>query len=187
MIDPQVMAVIEELDAFQDTRDDAWNVPREEGLLLHALVLLAGSRELVEVGTSYGFSGLFLASAARQNGGVLHTFDIDPRKHAHAAANFAKAGLADVVRLHTGSAVAELAKLEAGVDFAFLDATKSQTFDYWRALEPKLARRCMITVDNTGTHRSELRSFVLMLRARPDFTSCDVPAGNGFELSVRLK
>lgn len=185
MIDSRVLAVIDEVEAFQRTRDDAWNVPRDEGMLLHTLARLGGCRTVVEVGTSYGFSGLFLAAAARANGGLLHTFDINPMKHEHAARHFAKAGLSDAVRLHTGDALAELPRLPGRVDFAFLDAAKPQTFDYWRAIEDKLSPRCVVAVDNTGSHREQLADFVAMLRGRADFTSCDVPVGNGFELAVR--
>ena len=186
MISPTVLAVIDELEAFQKNHSDSWNIPREEGMILHTVAIAARCRYLVEVGTSYGFSGLFLGSAAAENGGVLHTFDRDPRKHEHAAANFRRAGLEATIRLHTADAMVELARLDNGIDLAFIDATKSQTPGYWKLLEPRLAASCVVAVDNTGTHRRELAPFVEMLRNRGDFTCCDVPVGNGFELAVRM-
>ena len=185
MIDPKVMTVIDEVEQFQKTRSDSWNIPRVEGMVLHTIVLAAGCRRLVEVGTSYGFSGLFLASAARVNGGALHTFDIEPRKHEVASEHFARAGLSDVITLHTGDAARELPGLDDGVDFAFLDAAKPETCDYWRALEPKLADRCLITVDNTSSHPEELAEFLELIGQREDFATADVPVGNGFAISVR--
>ncbi len=185
MISPAVAAALDELETFQKSRSDSYNIPRQEGMILHALVVAAGCRYLVEVGTSYGFSGLFLASAARDNGGLLHTFDRDARKHEHAARNFQRAGLSDVVKLYTGEALVELSRLREGIDFAFIDATKSETFAYWKLLETRFARRCVVAVDNTHTHRKELAPFVEMLRGRGDFTCCDVPVGNGLELAVR--
>jgi predicted O-methyltransferase YrrM len=184
MISPLVMTVIDELEVFQGNHSDSWNVPREEGMILHTIVVAARCRYLVEVGTSYGFSGLFLASAAG-HGGVLHTFDRDARKHEHAARNFRQARLDGAVKLYTGDARVELAHVEAGIDFAFIDATKAETSEYWKLLEPRMARRCLVAVDNTGTHRKDLAPFVQMLRTRGDFTCCDVAVGNGFELGVR--
>jgi len=186
MIDPQVLEVMDAVEAFQRGRSDAWSIPREEAMLLHALALAAGSRSIVEVGTSYGFSGLFLAAAARANGGRLHTFEIDPRKRKHASAHFAKAGLSGTITLHAGDAIELLPALPQGVDFAFLDATKSETVGYWEALEPKLAPRCVVTVDNTHTHPKDLGAFLSILRGRSDFTSCDVDVGHGVEVAVRV-
>jgi len=185
MIDADVAAVIDEVEAFQKSRSDAWNVPREEGMILYAVAVLGGCRRIAEVGTSYGFSGLFLGAGARANGGRLDTFDINPDKHRYAAVHFRKAGLFDVVVLHTGDAAQGLDALEPGVDFAFLDATKSETLDYWRTLEPKLAPRCVIAVDNTATHSDVLAPFLDMLRTRGDFACCDIPVEHGLELAVR--
>ena len=185
MIDPTVMQAIDRLEAFQETVDNAWNIPRAEGLVLHNIVLASRCHHLVEVGTSYGFSTLFLAAAAKVHGGAVHTYDIDPAKHDAARKTLADAGLADTVHLHTGDARKLLAELDEGVDFAFLDAWKDETFDYFAALEPKLAQRCVLALDNTATHPEQLGPFVEMLRGRADFTCCDVPIGNGFELAVR--
>ena len=186
MLDSTVLAVMDEVEAFQRGRSDAWSIPREEAMLLHTVALAAGCRSIVEVGTSYGFSGLFLAAAARASGGRLHTFEIDPRKRKYASAHFEKAGLADAVTLHAGDALELLPALEPGVDFAFLDATKFETLRYWQALEPKLAPRCIVTADNTHTHPKDLKAFLSILRGRADFTCCDVDVGHGVEVAVRV-
>ncbi|MFP4055137.1 MAG: O-methyltransferase [Phycisphaerae bacterium] len=187
MINAKVMQAIDKLEAFQKDRDDSWNIPREEGLILHNIVLAGGCRLLVEVGTSYGFSGLFLGSAAQANGGRLHTFDLDPRKHEHAAKNFESAGLGDSIELHLGDARQRLAELPDGIDFAFLDATKTETAAYWDLLEGKLSERCIVTVDNVTTHPDELGGFLASLRERADFTCATVTVGNGFDLAVRIR
>jgi predicted O-methyltransferase YrrM len=185
MIPQDIQRVIDEVEAFQKTREDSWNIPREEGMILHNIALAAGCRYFVEVGTSYGFSGLFLGAAARANGGKVHTFDRDPKKHEAAREHFSQAGLAETIHLHSGDALELLDGLEPGVDFAFLDATKTETVDYWRIIEPKLAPSCVITVDNISTHEEQLGAFAKMLRTHEDFTSCPVHVGNGFELAVR--
>ncbi len=187
MLDARVLAEIGALESYQESRSDSWNVPRGEGEVLHALALAAGAKYIVEVGTSYGFSGLFLAAAARQTGGRLHTFDRNPDKHDRARATFEQAGLADVVTLHTGDARVLLGAMEEGVDFLFLDATKSETFEYWRAVEGKLARRCVVALDNTMNMAASLADFVAMLRGREDFHTCDIPAYHGLGVAVRVR
>jgi predicted O-methyltransferase YrrM len=185
MLDAKMLAAVDELEAFQGSREDSWNVPRDEGMILHVLALAAGAKTLVEVGTSYGFSGLFLASAARANGGRLHTFEQNEAKHAHARRIFGKAGLADSVALYTGDARERLAELSEGIDFLFLDAAKAQTREYWEAVEGKLARRCTVTVDNTENMAAEMADFVEFLHGLDDFHVCHIPCPHGLELAVR--
>ena len=117
----------------------------------------------------------------------MHAIDIDPRKIEKTGAHLAEAGLSGHVTLHEGDAAAMLARIEPAVpfDFAFIDAVKGECFAYLDALKPKLASRCALATDNTGTHPDALASFVAHLRDQPGWTSCDVPVGNGFELTWR--
>lgn len=185
MIDGSVMRTIEKAEQFQRDRSDSWNIPREQGLLMHQIALAGACRHIVEVGTSYGYSGLFLAAAAKANDGTLHTFERNPDKIVRSAEFFADAGLTDSVKQYNGDALDRMSELPDDIHYAFLDATKDETADYWRIIEPKLAGRCVIVVDNTSTHPEQLGEFVRMLRGRDDFSSCDVQVGHGFELAVR--
>src|SRR5262249_35418068 len=121
-------------------------------------------------------------------GGHVHTIDQDPRKVAAAMQNLRDAGLDTVVTLHPGDARELLASLRPATpfDFVFIDATKEQCDAYLDAVCPGLAPRCILVTDNTSTHAEQLASFVGRLRSLPGFTSCGVPVGNGFELTVRL-
>jgi len=185
MLDAKVLGTIDELEAFQEARPDSWNVPRDEGMILHALALGAGAKQIAEVGTSYGFSGLFLAAAAKQNAGRLHTFEKNEAKHEHARKMFDKAGLADAITLYTGDARKRLVELPDGIDFLFLDATKAETQEYWDAVTNKLARQCTVTVDNTENLAAQMADFVEFLHALDDFHVCHIPCPHGLELAVR--
>ena len=103
-----------------------------------------------------------------------------------AAAHLLEAGLDGVVSLHLGDARQVLRSIEPEkpFDFVFIDAVKEQSFEYLDAVRPKLARRSILVTDNTLTHADELASFVEHLRHWPGATSCQVPVGNGFELTV---
>ncbi|SRR5579883_1359958 len=187
MFDDRVRAVIDRVDRLRHEVDDHWQIPRDEAALLAQLVAIGRCASICEIGTSYGFSTLHLAAAARRNGGRVHTIDKDPRKVAAATANLREAGLDEVVTLHQGDALEVLTTIrpEAPFDFVFIDATKEQSDAYLDAIWPTLAPRCVLITDNTTTHADELAGFVARLRSLPGFTSCGVAVGNGFELTVR--
>lgn len=187
MFDTKLQAVMDRVDALRDQVDDHWQIPREEAQVLAQLVRLGGCRSVCEIGTSYGFSTLHLAAAVREQGGHLHGFELDPRKIEQTRRHVDEAGLGDVVTLHEGDARETLAVVspDRPYDFVFIDAVKEQSQAYLEAVWPKLAPRCAVATDNTGTHPEQLRPFVEYLRAHAALTSCNVPVGNGFELSLR--
>jgi predicted O-methyltransferase YrrM len=185
-IAPQILALIDELDELRKTRDDHWQVPREEGWLLHHIALSAGAKTVVEVGTSYGFSGLFFAAALRHTGGRLHTIDIEPRKHDLARQAFARAAVTDSVASYLGDARHILATLPAPFDLAFVDADKASTLAYFQLIWPRLRPGGAVLTDNATTHRAELAEFVSHVRGMPDAASVEVAVGNGLEWTVKL-
>lgn len=186
MFSPEVQAVIDRVDALRDQVDDHWQIPAAEGRLLAQVVRAGLCMSVCEIGTSYGFSTLHLAAAARANGGHVHSIDIDPRKTEAAEGYLREAGLLDAVTLHTGKAQDVLAefKPQRAIDFAFIDAWKDQSFEYLKALMPLLAPRATLATDNTSTHADELSDFVAHLRKLPGATSCAVDVGNGFEWTI---
>ena len=79
-INSQLLKQIDELDALRNSRDDHWQIPRVEGDLLYHIALSANAKLIVEIGTSYGFSGLHWAAALRHTDGKLHTIDVSEKK-----------------------------------------------------------------------------------------------------------
>ena len=189
MFSERIQAVMDRVDQLRDQVDDHWQIPREEALFLAQLVRIGRCVSICEIGTSYGFSTLHLAAAAAELGGHVHSVDQDPRKTAAATKNLEEAGLAQFVTLHQGDAREVLASLkpERPLDLVFIDATKAECDEYLDAVWPKLAPECLIVTDNTTTHAQELAAFIGRLRSLPDFTSCEVPVGNGVELTVRRR
>jgi predicted O-methyltransferase YrrM len=180
-------SAIDELDALRKSRDDAWQIPRVEGEMLCNIALASGAKLIVEIGTSYGFSGLFWASALRQTGGHLHTIDKDPKKYESARATFDRAGVGDLVTCYLGDARQILASTPDGIDIAFIDADKPSCRDYFDLLWPKLRGGGSILTDNATTHREELSEYTAYLRSRPDTRSTEVAVGNGIEWTIKLR
>jgi predicted O-methyltransferase YrrM len=187
MFDPQVQAVIDKVDGLRHQVGDHWQIPRDEALVLAQLVRLGRCTSICEIGVSYGFSTLHLAAATRECGGHVHAFEMSDKKIAAATRNLTEAGLIDTVTIHPGDARQMLAAFTPTkpYDFAFIDATKEQSFEYLDALWPTLAARAVIVTDNTTTHRTELAPFINHLRSRAGVKSCEVPVGNGFELTLK--
>ncbi len=186
MFDATVRAVIERVHKLREQVTDHYQVPAEEGLFLAQLVRIGRSKLICEIGTSYGFSTLHLAAAAREHGGHVHTIDVLQKKYDAARKHLGEAGLLDTVTQHLGDARQVIPGINAGTgfDFVFIDATKEQSFGYLEAVLPKLAPRAVLATDNTRTHAKELASFIEHLRRLPHAQSCDVPIGNGVELTV---
>jgi predicted O-methyltransferase YrrM len=183
-----ILAMIEELEGLRSQRDDAWQVPRIEGELLHHIALSTRAKTIVEIGTSYGFSGLFWSMALNQTGGHLHTIDRDPKKFESSKETFQRAGLSKIVTSYLGDAQEILRNMPAGagIDIAFIDADKPSTQAYFDLLWPKLRIGGSCIVDNATTHRAELWEFVHGVRNRADARSTEVAVGNGIEWIIKV-
>ena len=181
----RVARTIGKLESFMATVDDALAIPRVAGEFAHALVLASGARRGLEIGTSYGYSGLWIASALALNGGKRTTIDREPRKSKAARFNFEEAGLAERVDVMTGAAGDLLPRLEGPFDFVLNDADKEHCLRYVELIADKLTERAVVLTDNTSTHPTELAGFMTWIRQRPDFYTVTLDVGNGMELSVK--
>jgi predicted O-methyltransferase YrrM len=161
-------------------------VGEEVGRFLHALVIARGAKVIVELGTSYGYSTLFLADAARQTGGKVHSFEIAVDKQNYARAQLAEAGLADYVEWRMGDAVALLDQIEDGVEFVLIDLWKELYIPCFEKLYPKLANNAVIAADNMlepAMSRPDAEAYRAAVGACPDIQSVLLPIGSGIELS----
>lgn len=186
-IDERVRGVIERLESFMAGVDDALALPREAAAFVHALTLSLRTRVALEIGTSYGYSGLWIASAVRYRGGRLITIDHDERKTAAAQRNFEAAGLSDAVDCQTGAALELLGRINDPIDFVLNDADKEHCIEYVQILTPKLSDRAVVLTDNTRTHPEALAPFLEWMRTRGEFVSTEIPIGNGMEMSVHCR
>jgi len=104
--------------------------------LLRQLTEALGAKRIVEIGTSSGYSTIWLAMAARASGGKVFTHEIDPERIKIASANFKKAGLDDVIEIIEGDAHETIKQLKGPIDVVFLDAEKKGYVDYLEKLLP---------------------------------------------------
>jgi predicted O-methyltransferase YrrM len=168
-----------------DHRRRALNLEPESAELL-ALLVRAGRRtRLLELGTSTGYSTIWLAWATAAWGGRVTSIDRSPDKHAQARRNLEAAGLGDAVELRTGEIGAELAALDGPFDLVFLDADRPHAGQHLAVLEPRLSPDVLLVADNADSHAAELASYFDAVASRPDFRSTTVHVGKGVSLAHR--
>jgi predicted O-methyltransferase YrrM len=114
------------------------NVPEVDGKLLYDLIIQGKYTRALEIGTSTGHSGIWIAWALSKTGGKLITIDIDERRHRTAVENFKKAGLSDYVDARLADAHQLVKELEGPFDFVFSDADKNWYKQYFLDVDPKL-------------------------------------------------
>ena len=159
----------------------------EQGRFLYLTARLLAARTIVEFGSSFGISALYLASAARANGGRFIGTEREANKIAAARANLADAGLAGVAEIRDGDAMVTLADLEGPIDLVLLDGWKDLYLPMLHLLRPKLARRAAVLADNIFTFPKELAPYVAFVRDPANgFESTTLPLGHGLEYSVRV-
>ena len=185
-IDPPILSIINELEELRHTRDDHWQIPRIEGELLHHIALSSNAKRIVEIGTSYGFSGLWWGAALKLTGGQLHTIDMDRKKYDSSRLTFDRAGLTGTIINYLGDAREVIAKIEGPIDLAFIDADKPSCRAYFDLIWPRLRRGGSIITDNATTHREELAEYIVYVRSVPSASSSEVAVGNGIEWTIKL-
>lgn len=173
--------VLRELAALKASRQAFFSVPESDGRILRMLVESIGARSVVEIGTSSGYSGLWLCLGMRQTGGHLTTFEIDPARAAMARELFRRAGVSERTTVVVGDAHQNVAALKEPIDLVFLDADKEGYVDYLRTLLPLVRQGGLIVAHNM----SRASGYVEHLSANPNLDTVLLTQGSG--LSVTLK
>jgi caffeoyl-CoA O-methyltransferase len=159
---------------FLDQHRNSWrdmNVPEADGRALYDLVLKNGSKRALEIGTSTGHSGIYIAWALSKTGGKLITIDIDQGRYREAVGHFKEAGVAAFVDARLADAHDLVPKLEGPFDFVFIDADKEWYTNYAKAVLPKLTVGGLLTAHNVsqyGGRRQMTGDFYEWIKSQPN-------------------
>lgn len=161
----------------------------ETASFLNLLIRAMGAKHIVEVGTSIGYTAVWLGEAARATGGHVIGMEAIATKHQQALDHLDRAGLADVVEVRFGDAKQIVHELTGPLDLVFVDAWKDDYIAYFDALLPKLRVGGCIVADNItypATFQKEMRRYQDHVRAQPNVRSILLSIGNGEEMSARI-
>jgi predicted O-methyltransferase YrrM len=177
-------AATEHDDALSDRLARYRILEPETAELLALLVRATGARRLLEVGTSIGYSTLWLADAAEAVGGTLVSVEIDPERSAAARANLDGAGLQAELRVEDAADTLQ-GSLDEAWDLIFLDAERPAYAGYWPDVLRSLRPRGLVAVDNVISHAAQVEELLAIMAAEPAVTSTQVPIGAGLQLAVK--
>jgi len=183
-----------ELERFGEANDAAtnerprrmFNITRDTGEFLTVLVRAAAARRVLEIGTSNGYSTLWVAKAAKGIEGTVTTVESADDKIGHASANFARSGLAPFIKqIHDDAGRVLQRTDDSAYDVIFLDSERAEYSGWWPHLRRVLRTGGLLIVDNATSHVEQLTPFIALVKTDPGFTTCIVPVGKGEFLAAK--
>ncbi|MGB8644920.1 MAG: O-methyltransferase [Anaerolineae bacterium] len=187
-MDEELKMLLKELEQFGNDNDaqtanrsnKMLNITPDTGAFLHLLIRALGAKRVLEIGTSNGYSTLWLAEAVQPLRGKVVTLEIAAHKAEMARANFARAGVQEWVELHLGDAGEFLKQQQAdSFDFVFLDSNRESYVGWWGELQGILRPGGLLVVDNAESHAHELTDFFRCVHETPGYITSLVPVGKG--------
>ncbi|MGG2015326.1 O-methyltransferase [Bacillus sp. S10(2024)] len=166
-----------EHDYTKETREERLrNVSKEMGQFLSIMVKMCEAKHILEIGTSNGYSTLWLANAVVEMKGTVTTVELSSKRVAEANENFQKANLTNYIHIHNQEAGAFLSEqLDKSYDFIFLDAERTQYLWWWEDLKRILMPKGIIVVDNATSHAEELQNFFDLVEEEKQFETVLLP------------
>jgi predicted O-methyltransferase YrrM len=184
----------EKVRKFLDKMKNQWrdlNVPEEDGKILYEIIVQNKYKRALEVGTSTGHSGIWIAWALSKTGGKLITIEIDEGRRKQALANFKEAGLSDYIDARLADAHQLVNELPGPFDFVFIDADKDWYTNYAKVLIPKLEPGGCMTAHNVEEGRFGMRGtreYYDYMKSLPEFeTSLHPKSIAGVAISYKKK
>jgi predicted O-methyltransferase YrrM len=160
---------------------DHLNVPATDGRMMRLLTEAAGAKNVVEIGTSTGYSGLWLSLALKSTGGRLTTFEADAGRAATAREYFRKAGVDGIVTIVEGDARANIKRLKKKIDVLFLDADKESYIEYFNQLLPLVRANGLILAHNVDM----IADYVRLVTTHPALETLFYMEGNGLAITLK--
>jgi predicted O-methyltransferase YrrM len=169
----------QENDAQIENKDQKYlNITRDTGEFLAVLIKVGAMRHVLEIGTSNGYSTLWIASALPE-GGLVTTLEILPHKIKQAVANFGEAKLDHKINVIQSDACGYFRESDSKFDLVFLDADRSLYMSVAKEILACVRPGGVLVCDNAVSHRSELQEFMDFVAETGEFTTALVPIGKG--------
>ncbi len=175
--------ILDVMDHMMKFNQTYLSVPPQDGEALRLLVEAADAKNVVEIGTSTGYSGLWFSSALLKTGGHLTTFEINHERATMARGHFQDAGVENLVTIVEGDAHEEVAKLTMRIDVVFIDADKPGYIDYLNKVLPLVRPGGLILAHNVDM----VPDYVKAVTASPDLETIFFMQGRGLAVTLRKR
>ncbi len=189
---PNQKTLLHELNSYaKENHHKCWCIPWDEAQFLHLLITITKPKFILEIGTSIGFSTIWLASAATEYGGKVKTIEINKERAEQAEENVKKAQLTNVTLLK-GDAKTILKDMKGVFDFVLLDAGKEHYLEQLQMLEKNgcIQKGTIVCADNAAIKEKKknekLQHYLAYVRNSGNYRSSYVPFENGLEVSIKL-
>lgn len=176
----KIISVMDHMMQFHQTY---LSVPPQDGAALRLLAEAVNAKNIVEIGTSTGYSGLWFCLALQKTGGHLTTFEIDHGRATMARGHFHDAGVESLVTIVEGDAHEQVTKLKSSIDVAFIDADKSGYVDYLAKLLPLVRPGGLILAHNVDM----VPDYVKAVTSNPDLETIFYTQGAGLAITLRKR
>jgi predicted O-methyltransferase YrrM len=175
--------------AFLDKNEKSWrdmNVPYQDGKVLHDIIVKNNYKNALEIGTSTGHSGVWIAWALSKTGGKLITIEINEGRRNEALKNFKEAGLMDYIDSRLANAHDLVKELNGPFDFVFSDADKGWYKQYFIDIDPKLKVGGCFTAHNVANRYAGIGDFLDYIEGLPNYeTTIDKSSHSGVSISYK--
>lgn len=182
-------ALDEKVKKFLSDHSGQWhdmNVPNADAKTLYDLIIKGNYKSALEIGTSTGHSGIYIAWALSKTGGKLITIDIDEDRHKTALENFKKAGLSEYIDSRLADAHSLVKELKGPFDFVFSDADKNWYTNYFNDVDPKLkVGGCYATHNISETRRMGEGEYLQYVRSLKNYETTLNTDGAGLLISYK--
>jgi len=171
---------------LEETSEKYWNIPHESGNLLNLIIKASGYKDILEIGTSNGYSAIWFAEAARITSGHVTGIEFYQERIDLALDNFNNCGLSDHITIRQGKAIDIIKTLKSEFDFIFIDANKAEYIKYFELLHPKLRNKGLIAADNVTSHKKDVQDFLDLIINHPEYQTSYLPFGGGLLLCLKI-
>ena len=177
------------LKSLELTQKEFWNISRITAEFMYNFIVDGNIQSVIEVGTSNGYSGIWLGKALKKTGGELSTIEFYDKRLDIAKDNFEKCGVSDIITTLKGDAATILEHLPENykVDFAFVDANKRQYVDFFRLIDPHLIKGGYIACDNIISHSEKVQTFLEAIDNNVNYENVILPLPAGLSLGKKLR
>ena len=152
-----------------------------------AIMKMMNAKNALEIGTSNGYSGLWISKALKETGGHLTTIEFYEKRQSIAIENFKTCGVFDIITPIQGSACEIIRNFSNDIkfDFVFIDANKKEYVEYFNLIKPHLTQKCLIIADNIISHAQKVQTFIDAIDADEEFQYEIVELPGGILIAYR--